>query len=86
MHVSKSLPVPHYTDIVKKLVFNFYVDDSIVKKLVLNLFVDYSAISLTLSKLPYNFIKSRNILWKKQTTSYENGLQIILNWKSFKWK
>ena len=31
MHVSKSLPVPHYTDIVKKLVFNFYVDDSIVK-------------------------------------------------------
>ena len=39
MHVSKSLPVPHYTDIVKKLVFNFYVDDSIVKIL----FVDYSS-------------------------------------------
>ena len=33
----------HYTDIVKKLVFNFYVDDSIVKKLVLNLYVDYSS-------------------------------------------
>ena len=28
IHVSKYLPVPHYTDIVKKLLLNLYVDDS----------------------------------------------------------
>ena len=28
IHVSKYLPVSHYTDIVKKLIFNLYVDDS----------------------------------------------------------
>ena len=28
IHVSKYLPVPHYTDVVKKLILNLYVDDS----------------------------------------------------------
>ena len=28
IHVSRYLPVPHYTDVVKKLILNLYVDDS----------------------------------------------------------
>ena len=68
IHVSKHLPVPYYTDTVKKFILNLYGDNS--------------TNSFDTIETAIEFYQNQNLVWEKQTLSYENGLQIVLSWKS----